>query len=359
MVERFSLQDTEDLSPPQFFLSEDQISSYKEEGFLIIRNILSPHLMSRLSSGSSDLTATPCLHCAMTYYDTAPLLHSYDNVCQRPELIHQHFHEVLYRSPLAHISSQLMDNRPIRILRTIILSSRARQTIPLRWHADHAIFPGQRKCGDGLVVWMPIGNTSYADANGLVVLKKSHKIHEEMIDNGTWFENQGSVHGQRLNLEFYKSLVKTHEKEEPTLNPGDAILFDRCTVHSASGVNSRNIRRNSWQIRFFADPQQFERDLYKHYPSSPITDEKNANEEGFFSGPHLPQIWPKTIPGEQHAIRQGHLLRTRQEWFLFMLGYPRHLFISNVVRSAESLGFSLQHPLFSVLVRLGEILQIV
>jgi hypothetical protein len=83
------------------------------------------------------------------------------------------------------------------------------------------VFPGITKCGDGLVVWMPIASTSYADANGLVVLRKSHKIHQEM--NGTLFARQGSVAGQVSLLKFYKTLENTLTKEEPSLNPGDYI----------------------------------------------------------------------------------------------------------------------------------------
>ena len=210
------------------------------------------------------------------------------------------------------------------------------------------------------MVWLPIANTSYADANGLVVLKKSHKIHEEIIKNGTWFDQQGSVLGQVSLLKFYKTLEKTLHTEEPTLNPGDVILFDRCTVHSASGVNSRKIRRNSWQIRFFADPQEVEKDLFEHYPSTGIMDDQNTNEEGFLSGPKFPKIWPTSLPDEQDAIRQGDLLRTRQEWFLFMLSYPRHLLRSNFVRTTEALGFSsLEHPVYIVLFKIGEILKII
>ena len=74
---------------------------------------------------------------------------------------------------------------------------------------------------------MPIASTSYADANGLVVLKNSHKIQQEMMKNGTLFAMQGSVAGQVSLLKFYKTLENTLKREEPSLNPGDVILFDR------------------------------------------------------------------------------------------------------------------------------------
>ena len=202
---------------------------------------------------------------------------------------------------------------------------------------------------------MPIASTSYADANGLVVLRKSHKIHEEMMENGTLFASQGSVAGQVSLIKFYKTLENTLTKEEPSLNPGDVILFDRCTVHSSSGVNRRKVGRNSWQIRFFADPQEVVKDWIEHYPSTGIMDKKNANAEGFLSGPQFPMIWPSTLPGEQQSIIQGNILRTRREWFVFMLRYPGHLFRSNIVRTVEALGLaSFDHPVYSVLIRIGQ-----
>ena len=84
-------------------------------------------------------------------------------------------------------------------------------------------------------------------------------------------------------------------------------------------------------------------------------DKKNANVEGFLSGPQFPMIWPSTLPDEQKSIIQGDIMRTRQEWFFFMLRYPDHLFMSNIVRTVEALGLaSFDHPVYSVLIRIGQ-----
>ena len=131
-------------------------------------------------------------------------------------------------------------------------------------------------------------------------------------------------------------------------------------MHSASGVNKRQIRRNSWQIRLFADPQEVENDLIEHYPSTGIMDRKNANHKGYLSGPQFPMIWPHTLPDEQESIILGDTLRTRQEWFFFMLCYPDHLFISNIVQMVEALGLaSFDHPLYSTLIGIGQVFGII
>ena len=98
-----------------------------------------------------------------------------------------------------------------------------------------------------------------------------------MMENGTLFAMQGSVGGQVSLLKFYKTLENTLTKKEPSLNPGDVIIFDRCTVHSGSGVNTRKVGRNAWQIRVFAEPQEVVKELIEHYPSTGIMDKKNAN----------------------------------------------------------------------------------
>jgi hypothetical protein len=131
-------------------------------------------------------------------------------------------------------------------------------------------------------------------------------------------------------------------------------------VHSGYGVNRRKIRRNSWQIKLFADPQEVEKELIEPYPSTGITDKKNANYNGFLSGPQFPMIWPNIIPDEQKSIVQGDILRTRQEWFFCMLRYPDHLFMSNIVRTVEGLGLaSFHHPVYSALIWIGQAFRII
>ena len=95
-------------------------------------------------------------------------------------------------------------------------------------------------------------------------------------------------------------------------------------------MNTRKVGRNAWQIRVFADSQEVVKDLIEHYPSTGIMDKKNANYKGILSGPHFPMIWPNIIPDEQKSIVQGDILRTRREWFFFMLRHPDHLFMSNI-----------------------------
>ena len=204
---------------------------------------------------------------------------------------------------------------------------------------------------------MPIKQTSLYEANGLVLSNKSHKLHQEVISNGTWANFQSSISGLLQILGFYKHVGETFPQVKPTLNVGDVVIFSKCTVHSASGLNSLGKQRYAWQIRFLTDPQPMVRGLYQPYPE---LGDKYDTGTGFISGVRYPKMYPHTLPEEDSVRAAGHITLSRLEWLQLMLSYPDHLLVTNFVRTMESLGaFNPHHPLLTNLVGLCEYFRIV
>ena len=56
------------------------------------------------------------------------------------------------------------------------------------------------------------------EANGMVVARGSHRLHQEVISNGTWSRYSASNSGQLRLLEFYReigeSLFANTQREE-------------------------------------------------------------------------------------------------------------------------------------------------
>jgi len=340
-------------SPPtNIKLSDDQVKTYKEDGLLILRNVMPPDIMAKLDTASSDLAANQTLHCAMAKYSGPPIFHKYSFFCIWPDMIHDYFRDALLYSPMAHVASQLMDNKPVRMFNTFTMGNEPGETIPVRWHADHGVFTGGDRCDNGLIMWMPIKETSLYEANGMVFSEKSHKLHQEVISNGTWANFQSSISGLLQVLGFYKHIGETFPQVRPTLNVGDVVIFSKCTVHSASGTNSLGRQRYAWQIRFLTDPQPMVRGMYQPYPEM---GDKYETGTGFISGVRYPKIFPSTLPEEDSVRAAGHITLTRLEWVKLMLSYPDHVLATNFVRTMESLGaFNPHHPLLRNLVGMLE-----
>ena len=170
--------------PPSFSrLSTDQVDEYKKNGVVVIRNALPKGIIEKIQKGSTDLKTNYTLHCGMAYFNGPPILHKYHYLCQWPEKAHDYFRDALYQAPLAHIASQLLNNNPVRVLNTIIMGSPSDKTIPKRWHSDYGTFTGRGQCDNGLIMWMPVEEPSYPQANGMIVSKGSNIPHERIIEN--------------------------------------------------------------------------------------------------------------------------------------------------------------------------------
>ena len=169
----------------------------------------------------------------------------------------------------------------MRVLNTIVMGASREVTIPARWHADYGTFTGPGRCDNGLIMWMPVLETSRPDTNGMMVARGSHRDHTEYIRNGTWDKHQASTSGHVELMRFWRHLGENRGVLAPTLSVGDVLVFSKviilfpkylssknvqCTVHSASGDNSRRRPRQAWQLRFVTDPQSAEKAIKKQYP---------------------------------------------------------------------------------------------
>ena len=61
--------------PSNLDISENQVKKFKDEGFLVIKNVLSEALLKTLNKASKDIRTNKTLHCEMTYYNGPPIFH--------------------------------------------------------------------------------------------------------------------------------------------------------------------------------------------------------------------------------------------------------------------------------------------
>ena len=122
------------------------MSSFHEDGFLVVRNVLNSDLIKILNSASKDVRINKTLHCEMAYYNGPPIFHKvkldmfhflslhsfqYPHFCMWPDKIHDGFRDGLYKSPLGYLASRLMGNASVRVQNTFTMGSSSEDyTIP-------------------------------------------------------------------------------------------------------------------------------------------------------------------------------------------------------------------------------------
>ena len=171
-------------------------------------------------------------------------------------------------------------------------------------------------------MWLPLLEPAVYEANGMVLARGSHRVHRQLVENGTWDRFRSSVSGQLEVLALYTGLGRASQVLRPELHPGDVLVFNKCLVHSSSGVNSLGRRRYAWQARFFTDPQDFHRGMYQSYPEMgtkhgggvDARDQEDGEVVGQMRGVKYPLLWPSTLEEEDRVRARGHVTLTRWEW---------------------------------------------
>ena len=142
---------------------------------------------------------------------------------------------------------------------------------------------------------------SYETKSGMIFLNgTSHMMEEEFADDPA---SARSLFPFRA---WLRSLDKT-DYYAPELELGDVIVFDQCTVHATSGINTEGLLRRAYQLRFVRNSVDY------------VNDEK---DNGIVTGPPqhpvpgvtMPQLWPSTLEREDVVRAAGPVVFSRSDW---------------------------------------------
>ena len=118
--------------PSSYKMTREQVRTFRQDGVLILRQVMPPDLMAKLAIASDDIAANRTVHCDMSRYNGPPIFHSYSLLCHQPDFVHDIFRDAVLHSPLSHVASQLMGDSGVRLFNSFSMGVESDKIVPLR-----------------------------------------------------------------------------------------------------------------------------------------------------------------------------------------------------------------------------------
>lgn len=240
-------------------LNEDQIYNFKQDGFVVIPDLIEKYIINKILNNVKFLTSQvaknksynldPCsedVYLQLSHVDRNAAGKIFDTLVKIPEL--QRF---CYSKHLENYAKQLLKTK-------VVLASPYQQNLRsdmpkeekflYPWHRDYDY---NQSSTNSLVFWVPLQDTDFENGS-LHLLKGSHESKVNTIYKLSKTKNSANY----FKVENIDNLINNCEEVRCNLKVGDGIVFDSKLIHK-SGVNNSSSIRYAIQSRWF-DPTSFD-----------------------------------------------------------------------------------------------------
>ena len=228
-------------------LTAEQVSSYKQDGAIVVRDIFKPWI-NVLREGFEKVLKNPGPHARenINKNENGRFFEDYCNWHRIPEFL-----RFVKESPAAQIVAEATNSKSIQVFHDHIFVKDPDTNKPTPWHQDMPYY-----CVDGEDTgsyWIPLDEVS--KENTLKIILGSHKWSKlvqptKWSNDKPWYKNETDF----MDMPDIESIK--NEIMVPDLKLGDAILFNFKTVHGAPGNNTKNQRR-AFSMRFIGDDVRY------------------------------------------------------------------------------------------------------
>ena len=228
-------------------LTTEQVSSYKQDGAIVVRDIFKPWI-NVLREGFEKVLKNPGPHARenINKNENGRFFEDYCNWHRIPEFL-----RFVKESPAAQIVAEATNSKSIQVFHDHIFVKDPDTNKPTPWHQDMPYY-----CVDGEDTgsyWIPLDEVS--KENTLKIILGSHKWSKlvqptKWSNDKPWYKNETDF----MDMPDIESIK--NEIMVPDLKLGDAILFNFKTVHGAPGNNTKNQRR-AFSMRFIGDDVRY------------------------------------------------------------------------------------------------------
>ncbi len=226
-------------------LSEYQISKYKNDGVILVKEAFLPWI-EKLKNGFQKVLDNPSFY-GRENTSNKKKGRFFEDYCNWERV--DEFKDFFFNSPAAEIIAQSTSSKRIQIFHDHIFFKDPGTEKETPWHQDLPYY-----CVDGNDTgsfWIPLENIS--KDNSLKVLKGSHNL-PKLVKPTKWSNDKSWY---KINDKFM-DMPNINENNifNTEMNAGDAILFNFKVLHSSSG-NKGNKTYKAFSARFIGDDVRY------------------------------------------------------------------------------------------------------
>ncbi len=281
-------------SYPQRMLTPEEITRFREDGVVMIKNAIAPNWMEMVEAGIEQARQ----HSSLLGKFMSRKVEGYQQdifLWKRIDILR----DLIYYGPFAHWAQQLMGSEEVRFFYDQMFIKEPGTDAPTPWHQDLSFWPirGEQICS----FWIPCDPVN-RENSGLLYVKGSHKWPQRfkaispdyiaaIID-----DQMDDIPDINANLDQYELL-------EWDMEPGDILMFHPLTLHGSYGNASRLRRRRALALRWTGDDVVYA----PTHQRMPIHYKHSSKIGGPLRGAAFPRILPSADPVERAArIRKEH-----------------------------------------------------
>lgn len=177
------------------------------------------------------------------------------------------FQDFTFNSPAANLAKSVMQSKQLLLYFDMVIVKEPGTSAITPWHYDEAYWPvsGTQICN----IWIAL---DYVPKNtALKFVSGSHKMDDEFraVDFFTATPKAGQT---KPSPPDWDSLEGDHTILSRAMNPGDCVIINLRTHHSAPGNLQKNNRRRAICTHWFGDDARFDNKPWKCHP-----DERGEN----------------------------------------------------------------------------------
>eukprot|EP00808_Paulinella_micropora_P021126 g72511.t1 len=284
-------------------LTPREISQYQEDGYLLVRGLLSRDEAEALRDDA--LTAMRKESSLKDWVMTAYEKMVFDTWRKR-SLFAQ-----LALQRLPALARQLMGHncegscvKTIRVLRDALFSYKQDKS-GCGWHVDDAFFWPTANDTGGVNMWIALDEMRVSEGGGLAVAKGTHQMEPWVQECLHVIRTTGTCTMQKFSPECHKRMEAI--KVQWDMHPGDAILWDRWLFHRAVTFEEMH-SKNDKSPGFSGDTRKMRysvRYIPGHATAEGVVHPSVKQGDTFEGSPYYPQVWPAMVPAEVEAIEAG------------------------------------------------------
>jgi ectoine hydroxylase-related dioxygenase (phytanoyl-CoA dioxygenase family) len=266
---------------PMAILSPELVETYKNDGFVVLRGVISAETQAQIADGVAFNMAHPSSW-SNDYTPEGSGGRFFDDYVSWGRI--PPFRHVALSGALPQMAGELMGTSHPRFFHEHVLVKEPNTVTPTPWHHDDPYYGVEGF--DNVSIWVPLDPAPASVA--LRCLRGSHLIPRRFIPNR--FVDESPYVATAAGFEPFPTVDELEALGETVVcdvEPGDAIAFHYRTLHSAPGTTGHAHRRRIVSFRYVGDDARW---ITRPWKTSPPFEPNGLNDGDVLDNERFPVI---------------------------------------------------------------------